>query len=348
MTWRPGSEGGGVKVEQYENATLYCGDCREIFQELPAVQAVVTDPPYGVHYVTKRRKVLERPEAIENDDEAPLWCVPMIAEKVEDGGAVYICTQFSVFAEWQGAMASAGLKLKTPIVWDKRLHTAGDLTGDYGNQVELILFGHKGRHTLRNGRQANLWSISRPPAGEHPTPKPVELMSRCIANSTDQGAIILDPFMGSGTTGVAALQQGRRFIGVEICEKYFDIARRRVEAADCQLNMFAGGVLMIYAIDFDGTLCVDAYPAIGEPREGVISAVLDAQRAGDRFILWTCRIGERLEEAVAWSAAQGLTFDAVNDNLPDMIELYGNNCRKVFADGYIDDRNVRDLLGVEI
>ena len=50
---------------------------------------------------------------------------------------------------------------------------------------------------------------------------------------------------------------------------------------------------------------------------------------------------------MAWSAAQGLTFDAVNDNLPDMIAPYGNNCRKVFADGYIDDRNVRDILGVE-
>lgn len=105
---------------------------------------------------------------------------------------------------------------------------------------------------------------------------------------------------------------------------------------------------MIYAIDFDGTLCVDRYPEIGEPREEMISAVLDAQRAGDRFILWTCRVGERLEEAVNWSAAQGLTFDAVNDNLPDMIALHGKNCRKVFADGYIDDRNVRDLLGVEI
>ncbi len=105
---------------------------------------------------------------------------------------------------------------------------------------------------------------------------------------------------------------------------------------------------MIYAIDFDGTLCVDAYPAIGEPREKVISAVLAAQRAGDRLILWTRRIGERLEEAVAWSAARGIIFDAVNDNLPDMIALYGINCRKVFADGYIDDRNVRDLLGVEI
>ena len=105
---------------------------------------------------------------------------------------------------------------------------------------------------------------------------------------------------------------------------------------------------MIYTIDFDGALCVNRYPEIGEPRRDMIRAVLDAQRAGDRFILWTCRVGERLEEAVAWSAAQGITFDAVNDNLPDMIALYKNNCRKVFADGYIDDRNVRDLLGVEI
>ena len=105
---------------------------------------------------------------------------------------------------------------------------------------------------------------------------------------------------------------------------------------------------MILAIDFDGTLCEDCFPEIGEPREDMIRAVLDAKRAGDRFILWTCRIGERLEEAVAWSAAQGIIFDAVNDNLPDMIAKYGSNCRKVFADGYIDDRNVRDLLGVEV
>ena len=66
---------------------------------------------------------------------------------------------------------------------------------------------------------------------------------------------------------------------------------------------------MIFAIDFDGTLCVDRYPEIGEPREDVIAAVLDAQRAGDRFILWTCRVGSRLEEAVAWSEARGLVFD---------------------------------------
>lgn len=97
---------------------------------------------------------------------------------------------------------------------------------------------------------------------------------------------------------------------------------------------------MIYAIDFDGTLCVDRYPEIGEPRPGIIEFVKAAQRGGDRFILWTCRSGSDLAAAVAWCAGQGLEFDAVNDNLPENIARHGNNCRKVYADRYIDDRNL--------
>ena len=97
---------------------------------------------------------------------------------------------------------------------------------------------------------------------------------------------------------------------------------------------------MIYAIDFDGTLCVDEYPAIGAPRLGVIDFVKAAQRGGDRLILWTCRHGAELSAAVEWCAAQGITFDAVNENLPENIAQYGVDCRKVYADRYIDDRNI--------
>lgn len=97
---------------------------------------------------------------------------------------------------------------------------------------------------------------------------------------------------------------------------------------------------MIYAIDFDGTLCVDRFPEIGEPRLGIIEFVKAERRAGARFILWTCRSGTDLEAAVAWCAEHGLTFDAVNDNLPENIARHGNNCRKVYADRYIDDRNL--------
>lgn len=97
---------------------------------------------------------------------------------------------------------------------------------------------------------------------------------------------------------------------------------------------------MIYAIDFDGTLCEDAYPEIGAPRPAVIDLCKVAKKAGEKLILWTCRQGDDLKAAVEWCAAQGVTFDAVNDNLPEMIEKFGNNCRKVNADAYIDDKTV--------
>lgn len=97
---------------------------------------------------------------------------------------------------------------------------------------------------------------------------------------------------------------------------------------------------MIYAVDFDGTLCVDRYPEIGEPRPGVIDFVKSEQTRGAKLILWTCRSGTDLDAAVKWCAAHGLTFDAVNENLPENIARHNNDCRKVYADRYIDDRNL--------
>lgn len=96
---------------------------------------------------------------------------------------------------------------------------------------------------------------------------------------------------------------------------------------------------MIYAVDFDGTLCRDRYPEIGEPKTAVIRFVKRLRQHGDKLILWTCRSGDDLDAAVAWCEAVGITFDAVNDNLPENVERYKNNCRKVNADYYIDDRN---------
>ena len=94
----------------------------------------------------------------------------------------------------------------------------------------------------------------------------------------------------------------------------------------------------IIAVDFDGTLCESAWPEIGEAREAVIETVKIAQAAGARLILWTSRTGGRLAEAVAWCAARGLIFDAVNANLPETLERYGGDSRKITADIYLDDR----------
>ena len=99
----------------------------------------------------------------------------------------------------------------------------------------------------------------------------------------------------------------------------------------------------IIAVDFDGTLCENCWPDIGEPNYELIDHLVYCHYQGAKLILWTGREGELLEKAVAWCEERGLFFDAVNDNIPETIKEYGNNCRKVSADIYIDDRSVNTL-----
>ena len=97
----------------------------------------------------------------------------------------------------------------------------------------------------------------------------------------------------------------------------------------------------IIAIDFDGTLCTNNWPEIGDPNFELIDCLLAEQKvAGSKLILWTCRTGDQLDAAVKWCQDHGLYFDAVNDNLPEQIEMYGNNSRKIFADIYVDDKSL--------
>ena len=96
----------------------------------------------------------------------------------------------------------------------------------------------------------------------------------------------------------------------------------------------------IYAVDFDGTLCENKWPDIGEPNTRLIELLKKEKAAGTaKLILWTCRVSERLENAIAWCKERGLTFDAVNENLPESQEMFGGNPRKIFAHEYIDDRS---------
>lgn len=97
---------------------------------------------------------------------------------------------------------------------------------------------------------------------------------------------------------------------------------------------------LIYAVDFDGTLCEDKYPEIGEPRPLIIEQIKHYQEQGIRTILWTCRTDEYLEAAVKWCEEHGLKFDEVNTNIPEVKALFGGDTRKVFADRYFDDKNI--------
>lgn len=98
-----------------------------------------------------------------------------------------------------------------------------------------------------------------------------------------------------------------------------------------------GGI--IWAVDFDGTLCENKWPEIGAPNTKLIDFLIGIRNAGANVILYTMREGQKLDEAVKWCHSYGLYFDAVNDNVPVMKGVYGNNPRKVFANYYVDDHN---------
>lgn len=105
--------------------------------------------------------------------------------------------------------------------------------------------------------------------------------------------------------------------------------------------MRLGGIVLlpkIIAVDFDGTLCEDKYPKIGLPKTLTIARVLIHQKRGTKIILWTCRVGNKLDDAVAFCKQFGLVFDAINENLPETVKCFGGNPRKIFAHEYWDDR----------
>ena len=113
----------------------------------------------------------------------------------------------------------------------------------------------------------------------------------------------------------------------------------------------------IVAIDFDGTLVEDKFPEIGKPNEFMFKTVKALQANGVRVVLWTCRDGKNLIDAIAFCNNKGIVFDAINTNIPEVIELYQNDTRKVFADLYIDDKAIShlqdpvywtDRLGIDI
>jgi hydroxymethylpyrimidine pyrophosphatase-like HAD family hydrolase len=98
----------------------------------------------------------------------------------------------------------------------------------------------------------------------------------------------------------------------------------------------------IIACDFDGTLCKNRFPLIGDPNNEVIENIKLEKATGSKIILWTCRTGKDLSEAIEWCKSKhGLIFDAVNENLQENIDLFGGDTRKIFADEYWDDKAVK-------
>ena len=221
----------GHREQLAEGVVLYLGDCREILPTLGKVDAVVTDPPYGIGKARanpfSRGKLTSRgkPVPIRAWEPAAWDDEPIAADLLE---------AIRAKASWQiifGGNYYALPPTSCWLIWDKLN------TGDFADCEMAWTNLPKAIRRLQY-----LWNgmirANGEPRGDHPTQKPIGVMKWCIQQLSDECRSILDPFMGSGTTGVAAVKLGREFIGIEMDTKYFDIACRRISAALKQPDLF--------------------------------------------------------------------------------------------------------------
>lgn len=230
------------RVETIGAATLYLGDCREILPTLGNVDAVVTDPPYGIGF--KYESHVDERETYREF----IWPIIEKAESlVVQGGPIFV---------WQAQEWMAHFSELFPRPWRIMISAKNFVQMNRHEMVHayepVVVWWRPGdRYVAPVGEGIGTprdWHVADSAGGllrnkqsgasEHPCPRQLDAMEFPIGNWVRPNAIVLDPFMGSGTTGVACIKLGRRFIGIEIEPRYFDIACRRIEEATRQGDMF--------------------------------------------------------------------------------------------------------------
>ena len=220
-----------------EDIKLYCDDCLNIMKQIEneSIDLIVTDPPYLIKYKTNRRKNKDHDFCSEilNDDNEQL-IIDYIRECyriLKNNTAMYMFCNCDKVDFFKQELENAGFKIKNMIIWVKNNHTAGDLKAQFGKQYEIIFLVNKGRKCFNGKRITDIWMFDKISGKKqlHQNQKPVDLLKQCILKHSDENDIIFDGFMGSGSTGVACIETNRKFIGVELDKKYFEIAKERID-----------------------------------------------------------------------------------------------------------------------
>ena len=209
---------------------LLHGDCFELLQGIPdeSVDMVLTDPPYGMSFQSGHRKT--KYEKIKGDSNLD-WLDDFVNEIYrvsKPNTAHYVFCSFHHIDKFKQAIEKK-FKVKNILTWVKNNTSMGDLKGDFAPKTEFIIFFHKGRKLINGKRDPNVLEFKKTRNELHPTQKPVDMIEYLIEKFSDEGDLILDPFMGSGSTGVACINTNRNFIGMELDENYFNIAEERIE-----------------------------------------------------------------------------------------------------------------------
>lgn len=213
---------------------LMQGDCLELMKNIPdcSVDMILTDPPYGMDLTPQRKTSKFNGLKIENDNNLD-WtdmffkqCYRVLPKK--DCAAFFFCSYHSVGAFIQSGK-KAGFDVKNLLVWNKDWFGMGN---NWRPNFELILVLTKGKFKTKSNNKSNILTYRRL-AGQkmvHPTEKVIPLLEELLTEPDYENKTILDPFMGSGTTGVACINTNRNFIGIEKDENYFNVAKNRIES----------------------------------------------------------------------------------------------------------------------
>lgn len=229
-------------MEIIGNSTLYHCDCKDILPTLKDVDAVVTDPPYNISALGGGGL---GKNAMYSTDKISAWCnfdvsfyIPMVLNTQKVVNGFFFCSRLGL-SKYLGLAESLNHDL---LVWHKT-NAIPFTNGTMKQDLEYIVRLYEKNALLVKGMHHSQYSklfqsnIDSSRNKEHPTKKPLFIIERLCALISNEGDTVLDPFMGSGTTGVACNKLKRKFIGIEKEQKYFDIACERIEKAQKQLDM---------------------------------------------------------------------------------------------------------------
>jgi site-specific DNA-methyltransferase (adenine-specific) len=224
------------------DCVLYLGDCLAVMKDMPdkSVDAVITDPPYGINYQSARRTdANQRFDVLEGDGGVPVEWLSESFRVAKDTACLFCFCRWDTQQTFYEAISKAGWIIKSQVIWDRGVHGLGDLKVQYAPMHDNVWFAIKGCYQFSGKRPKSVLRVDRLPASDliHPTQKPSSLMKIIIGDLTTKEQSVLDPFMGSGTTGVACIQTGRNFIGIEIDAGYFKIAEKRIHDAQQQMRL---------------------------------------------------------------------------------------------------------------
>lgn len=219
---------------------LMHGDCLELMKDIPdgSVDLILTDPPYSVVTGGGKKNGDNRPSGILYKNNQLMNNIPNFKDWIDDAYRVlknschaYVMTNSINLSKIIDCAEKSGFKLVNILVWEKNNCTPSQY---YMKNCEYTLLFRKGgkRYINNIGLSKTVHRFNNIIGNKaHPTEKPIDLMEFYVRNSSNEGEMVLDMFMGSGSTGVACVNTNRNFIGIELDEKYFEIAKNRIESA---------------------------------------------------------------------------------------------------------------------